>query len=360
MATIRKLDSGAYQAIIRKKGHPPRTQTFKLRRDAVTWAATLEGDISAGRAHGPAHTWRFSDLTKAYRAGPLTKLRAKADRERFIKFWEAALPDDPRLAEITPDVIALALARYAETPVSRRIRSNGKVSTVDTPRSSQTVRHAHTCLSSLFDYGHKTLHWLNHNAARDHQRAAPAAARIAWLKGDERDRLLAACRESANPDLYLVVLLALTSGARQGEIMGLLWSQIDWKRRVAWLTAEGTKTAEPRAMPLVPEVIEELERRPRTLHIDLVFHSEVKRGQPRNVRQAWEVARRNAGLPKFRFHDLRHSAATELLRAGIDSRVVASVLGHKTMAMMKRYAHVEPTLVVDAADKAAAANRRPK
>lgn len=357
MATIRKLDSGTYQAIVRKKGHPSRSQTFTTRRAAVTWAATIEGDIGAGRAHGAAHSHRFSDLAKAYRAGPLKKLRAEADRERFIKFWEAALPNDPRLSEITPDVIASALTTYSDTPVSRKIRANGIVTTVDTPRSSQTVRHAHTCLSSLFDYAHKTLHWLNHNAARDHQRAVPAAARIAWLKGDERDHLLTACRDSANPDLYLVVLLALTSGARQGEIMGLLWSQIDWKRRVAWLTAEGTKTAEPRAMPLVQEVIDELERRPRPLHIDLVFHSPRKRGQARNVRQAWDVARRKAELPHFGFHDLRHSAATELLRAGIDSRVVASVLGHKTMAMMKRYAHVEPALVVDAVDRAAKARR---
>jgi integrase len=74
--------------------------------------------------------------------------------------------------------------------------------------------------------------------------------------------------------------------------------------------------------------------------------------RPRNVWQAWDVARKLAGVPDFRFHDLRHSAATEMLRAGVDSRIVATVLGHRSMNMMRRYAHVAPELVVDAARKA--------
>jgi site-specific recombinase XerD len=63
------------------------------------------------------------------------------------------------------------------------------------------------------------------------------------------------------------------------------------------------------------------------------------------------VARKAASVPDFRFHDLRHSAATEMLRAGVDSRIVATVLGHRSMNKMRRYAHVAPELVVDAARK---------
>lgn len=351
MATIRKLSSGAWQAVVRRKDHPSRSQTFSTRREAHDWATKIEADMKAGRAHGPAWAHRFSDLLKAYREGPLTKLRAKADRERFLDFWEEAL-GDVRLAEITPTVIATALRAYAATPVRRETRRDGHVVTTERARSSQTVRHAHTALSSLLDYAHKDLHWLDRNPARDTRRAAPAPARIRWLKEVERERLLAACQESANPDLYLVVLLALTSGARQGEIVNLRWEQIDWKRRCAWLTPEDTKTSEPRAVPLTAEVIAELKKRPRRLRVALVFASDIKREQPRNMRQAWDVARRKAGLPDFRFHDLRHSAATELLKAGVDSRVVASVLGHKTLAMVKRYAHTTPELLVEAVDRA--------
>jgi integrase len=90
----------------------------------------------------------------------------------------------------------------------------------------------------------------------------------------------------------------------------------------------------------------------RKLRSDLVFPSPDDPNRPRNIWQAWDVARKAAKLPDFRFHDLRHTAATEMLRAGVDSRVVATVLGHRSMNMMRRYAHVAPELVVEAAKKA--------
>lgn len=352
MATIRKLTTGTWQAIIRRKGHPPKSQTFPTRKDAAEWARRIEGDIAHGRSHGPAHAHRLNELITEYTAGPLQRQRAKKDRARLIGVWRDAL-GDCLLAEITPDRIAAVLRAYAERPIEQRIRRAGKVTTERRKRSSQSVRHLHTTLSALLEFGRLDLHWLADNPARSTRRAAAAPARIRWLTDEQRAALLQACRESQNPDLYLVVLLALTSGARQAEILNLRWSQIDWAQRCAWLDAEATKTAEPRAMPLTAAVIEELRKRPRPLRIDHVFASPTKRGQPRNCRQAWAVARKRAGLADFRFHDLRHSAATELLRAGVDSRVVAAVLGHKTMAMMKRYAHVTPALVVDAADRAA-------
>lgn len=312
----------------------------------------VESDINAGRSHGPAHAHRFSELLTEYRAGPLKQLRSGSDRERMLKFWEFAL-GDVRLSEIKRETIAQVLRDYAATPVVRLRRNRGKLEHVKRERSSQTVRHAHMCLSAVLDFATKDLHWLAENPARLTRRAAAAPPRIRWLKPEQRDALLTACRESMNPDLPLVVLIALSSGARQAEIMNLKWSQVDWKQRVAWLTPESTKTAEPRAVPLVTEVITALKKRTRPLHIDLVFASSIKRDQPRNIRQAWDVARKRAGLPDFRFHDLRHSAATELLRAGVDSRVVAAVLGHKSLSMMKRYAHVTPALAVEAADRAA-------
>lgn len=352
MATIRELESGRYQAIVRKAGHPPISQTFKTKGEARKWATEREADVSTGRAHGPAHAHRFKDLVKQYKAGPLLELRAKGDRERFVDLWVAEL-GDIRLADITATKIASVLRDYAALPVVRQVRKGRKVITVERKRSSQTVRHFHTAISAILDYAQLDLHWVDRNEAKNTRRADPAPARIRWLTDEQREKLLEACRDSDNPDLYLVVLLALTSGARQAEVINLKWSQIDYKQRVAWLTPEGTKTEEPRAMPLVPEVITLLKARTRKLRVDLVFQSPTKRDQPRNMRQAWDVARKRAGLPDFRFHDLRHSAATELLRAGVDSRVVAAVLGHKTMAMMRRYAHVTPALVVEAADKAA-------
>ncbi len=107
-------------------------------------------------------------------------------------------------------------------------------------------------------------------------------------------------------------------------------------------------------MPLPGTVTDALRARAkvRKLGSDLVFPSPDDPNRPRNIWQAWDVARKLAKLPDFRFHDLRHSAATEMLRAGVDSRIVATVLGHRSLNMMRRYAHVAPELVVEAAKKA--------
>ena len=107
-------------------------------------------------------------------------------------------------------------------------------------------------------------------------------------------------------------------------------------------------------LPTRERLHDELRRRAKVRRIDsdLVFFSPEIPNQSRNIRNAWQVARKVAGLPDFRFHDLRHDAATNMLRAGVDSRVVATVLGHRSLHMMRRYAHVSPTLVVAAAKKA--------
>ena len=168
---------------------------------------------------------------------------------------------------------------------------------------------------------------------------------------DERKRLLAACDKSGNPDLALVVRIALASGARQAEIIYLRWPMLDLSRECAFLPT--SKTGEPRVLPLPGDVADALRERAKVRKIGATLCS-----PPLTIRTdratfgrrgTWHES--SPKLPDFRFHDLRHTAATEMLRAGVDSRIVATVLGHRSMNMMRRYAHVAPELVVDAARK---------
>jgi integrase len=176
----------------------------------------------------------------------------------------------------------------------------------------------------------RRIGWIEKNPVSDVVAPPVAPARIRWLSVQQRIRLLDACGNSGNRDLRLVVEIALDSGARQAEILGLRWPWIDFDSECAFLPPEITKTDEPRVMPLPGAIMNELRKRAKVRRIDsdLVFFSPEKPNQPRNIRNAWQVARKLAGLPDFRFHDLRHSAATAMLRAGVDSRIVATVLGH--------------------------------
>lgn len=130
---------------------------------------------------------------------------------------------------------------------------------------------------------------------------------------------------------------------------------IDIDREAALLST--SKNGEAWVMRLPGDIAIDLKarRNVQNLKSDLVFPSLEDLSKPRNVWNAWNVACTPAKL-HGRSQDVRNSAATEMLRVGVDSRIVATALGHKSMNMMKRYAHVAPELVVEAARKAQKGN----
>lgn len=158
-----------------------------------------------------------------------------------------------------------------------------------------------------------------------------------FLTDDERERLLAACKASSWPLLYVLVLMALTTGARKGELLGLRWIDVDLERGLAAVAR--TKNGDPRVLPLVPAVMAEL-RRFAGPPLALVF------GSPRDPRRAFTFeprfkdAMQAAKVRDFRFHDLRHSCASMLARSGATLLEIGDVLGHRQMQMTKRYSHL--------------------
>ncbi len=344
MATIRKLPSGRFNVQVRREGHPPITGTFPNRTEAKAWATKIEDDINQGRHYGYSRVKTLAEAIDAF-----TKLKATIktadDRNRHLAWWREHY-GERKLFHFTGDVVDQGRERLAAENIERN---------PDKPvrhRAPQTVRHYLMSLSACMDYAKRKKKWIEKNPVADVDAPPVSPGRIRWLSADERKRLLAACDRSGNPDLALVVRIALVSGARQAEIQWLRWPMLDLSRECAFLPT--SKTGEPRVMPLPGEATKALRARAkvRSIGSDLVFPSPDDPKKARNVWQAWDVARKLAGLPDFRFHDLRHSSATEMLRAGVDSRIVATVLGHKSMNMMRRYAHVAPELVVEAAKKA--------
>jgi integrase len=156
----------------------------------------------------------------------------------------------------------------------------------------------------------------------------------------ERSRLLEACQQSGSKDLYLAVVLALSTGARQQEVLGLTWRQIDFPRRVAIL--EETKSGERRVLPLAGHALALLRERDKVRRIDtdLVFPGRTRPPKPIDLRSPFETALKAAGIEDFHWHDLRHSAASYLAMNGASLAEIAEILGHKTLQMVKRYAHL--------------------
>lgn len=159
------------------------------------------------------------------------------------------------------------------------------------------------------------------------------------LSTDERAALKFACASSSNKQLYPIVIMALSTGARKEEIRTLKVGQVDLIRQCIYL--ELTKNDESRALILAGKALTLVadlcrDKRPG----DLLFPSPRDSTRPIDFRAAWYEARAKAKLVDFCFHDLRHSTASYLAEEGASLVQIGQVLGHKTATASKRYTHL--------------------
>jgi len=130
--------------------------------------------------------------------------------------------------------------------------------------------------------------------------------------------------------------VAITTGARKGELERLKWSDIDFDRGLAYV--HQTKNGEPRVLPLTKQVLTEMGRVDK--EAELIFNSSIKPNKPFEFRKEWIKALKRADIKDFRFHDLRHTCASYLAQNGCSLLEIADVLGHRQVSMTARYSHL--------------------
>jgi integrase len=157
------------------------------------------------------------------------------------------------------------------------------------------------------------------------------------LSKEEEEKLLSACKRVRAPYLRFIVGLALNTGMRRGEVLSLRWGQVDLENRLIHVS-NGKTAQSDRRIPMNETVFDVLSKLSRKN--SLVFPSHRKEGGPfRDPKKAFAKAIRLAGIEHLRFHDLRHTFATRLVRAGVDLITVQHLLGHAKITMTARYAH---------------------
>lgn len=255
MATIRQRSSGKWQSIVRRKGQLPAVRSFLSRADADRWARQIESEIDRGVFvdRSPAEHTTLGELIDRYlvevtplkRSAYSERRRLKLIKERFGPLSAASLK-------------AKHVAEFRDERVA-----NGT--------AGATVVKDLNSLSHVLDVAMKD--WslpLVVNPVKSVRKPKQSAGRERRLQADEETRLLAACRASrCGPMLEPMVRLALETGMRLGELLGLEWPRIGLDKRVAYLPM--TKNGEPRSVPLSPKAIETLQRIPRNLHSQRVF-----------------------------------------------------------------------------------------
>ena len=205
------------------------------------------------------------------------------------------------------------------------------------PISKSTLNREFTFLKTMFNLAVE-WGWLPENPARLMKTLKGEKARMRFLTGDEIHRLI----DCAAPDLKPVIITAVSTGMRRGEIFNLKWKDVDFEH--GFIKVEKTKNQERRDIPIDTYLSATLKGlRESRKKGEFVFLQ--KKGNSLTntfIKRNFKVAKEKAGIDDFRFHDLRHTAASLFASGGSDIMSLKNLLGHKTLAMTQRYAHLMP------------------
>lgn len=353
MATIRKRGELQWQAIVKRKGFPGLSKTWNTRKEAEAWARQIESEMDRGVfvSRVEAERVTLAEVIERYREDELPKKRGKG--------FSPAL-----------NALEYKLGKYSLAALSSKLITEYRKKRLVSV-STDTVRKEINLLSKLIDLAGKE--WgmpLPSNPCNMVARPAAGKARERRLEGDELERLLAQCE----PHMQALIRFAIETAARLGELLSVKWVDVDLKKRVMivrGIDERGTKNDDAfRAVPLSSAAIEVLERLkalPSPIDDRRVFHwwkaadsfnkswTRAKtRAQIQHLKDKgkWhlipteysqaDIDRHVDGfLSDLRFHDLRHEATSRLFEKGVfDSMEVASITGHKTLQMLKRYTHL--------------------
>lgn len=261
----------------------------------------------------------------------LEKVLKKSDRQFKTKFghlrwWKSEL-GAYALNRLSPSI----LVECREKLLAERIQKK--------PRTVATVNRYLATFSLVLNTACMEWEWLDESPMKKVKKFKEPRGRIRYLDEEEKSRLLEACKNSLNTQLYTIVMLALSTGMRLGEILNLTWTDVDLEAGKAVL--HETKNGERRVVAIVSVALELLRKHKEFQQANTLFVFPNERGSaPVNIRNDWEKALKVAEVEDFRFHDLRHTFASYLAMNGASLAELAEALGHKTLAMVKRYAHL--------------------
>ncbi|WP_231727229.1 site-specific integrase [Kordiimonas lipolytica] len=337
LATIRQRKnqdgSKTWQVQIRRKGHAPISRTFDSKKDAELWARGHERTMDLGEYKDlrVAQALTLSDALDRYvetreRGGkPLS-----APSMRMVRKWQKH-----RLA-----LVALANLTAADLASWRDER-------LAEGRSASTIRNEISHISNVFTLARtewalgkiknpvRDVNWPSTNGNGRDRRLAPG----------EEEKILEQCDTSVK-SIWVkpMIILALETAARRGELLSVVWEDVDLEKRE--MRFRGTKNGDDRSIPLSTRAVEVLKGLPS---------ADAKQGRVIDCKevafvQCWQRLQKQLckkGIRDLRFHDLRHEATSRLIEKGLGVMEAAHVTGHRSLQMLKRYTHIRPQSLLD-------------
>lgn len=252
--------------------------------------------------------------------------------EKYLKFSKSGKTPKSHIRDITS--IKNLLREFSGTLISD-VTSYALESYMNKRKNvvePATVNREIACMKHMFN---KAVEWgyLGSNKLKAVKRFKEPPARVRYFNDEENENLLRCCNEQ----LKSIVITALNTGMRKGEILGLQWTDVDMKNRI--ITLRNTKNNEARTIPINDILYKELKSIGPEGDGQYVFSHE-NGDRYDDIKTAFKGALKRAEIKNFRFHDLRHTFASRLVMAGVDIRTVQQLMGHKDIKMTMKYSHL--------------------
>ena len=308
---------------------------FSLRRDAEAYLGKILAAKREGRYHDVFDVKRenlvtFNELAARYREN-FENQRAFKTLKRYFLVTLCEHFGERQLSQIT----YLDLETYRNRRQATPTRAGKPRTEATVNREMSLMRHM---LNKAVEWGMLTASPLDRGKRLMLQESNH---RLRFLTEDEIARLV----KASAPHLAPIILTAIHTGMRRGEILGLKWEQI----RHGFIYLTETKTGKARQIPIndqVARVFKELRQKNQFKSPYVFLNPEGERLY--GVQRSFAGACRRAGIEQFRFHDLRHTFASQLVMNGVSLKAVQELLGHSDLKMTMRYAHLSQAHLKDA------------
>lgn len=316
MASIRQR-SGVWQAQIRRFGYPSEVKSFNTKAEAQAWARSVEAAMDQG-VHQATHSARsilLSDLLQRYGNEVSPTKRSRLREQQTIQFMLRHKIAAHSMEKLTPAVVA----NYRD----ERLKSVAPA----------TIIRELSILSSVISHARKEWGLPTGNPCALVRKPTSPQGRTRLLTPDEESRLIAELQpvRRRSPWMVPLVLLALETAMRRGELLSLRWENVNLLAQTALLPM--TKNGTSRIVPLSKRAVSVMQRLPQAITGSVFPLSYMV------VNNCFVAACTRAGIVDLHFHDLRHTATTRLAEKLPNVIELAAVTGHQTIQMLKRYYH---------------------
>lgn len=324
MATIRQRQNKSWQVIIRRKGFPQQSKVFIKKEDAVRWARVIEVECDKGwvKNYTQLDSTLFSDLILRYleEVSP-TKRSYERELSRLRLINRHLGPYS--LSQLNPEKIALF----------RDLRLSEGCSGATVIKDINSISHIIEVAKR--EWGYHALE----NPAKLIRKPKASTHRIRRLTLEEEDMLLKGAKQSRSLMLEAIIVFAIETGMRLGEILSLAWSDIDESIAII----HQTKNGESREVPLSKKALLAINKLPKNIQDRRIFWVW---NSVSSLQSLWQRLMKKSNISNLRFHDLRHEAISRLFEKGLNVMEVASISGHKNVQVLKRYTHIKASYLL--------------